>query len=177
MKQKTASESNDFANYVLDLLAPLGPCTARKMFGGYGIHLDDLNFAIIIYDQLGLKVDSENHAMFEGAGCQPFIYEAKGRSIPMSYWSVPAEAMESPAEMLPWARLAHAAALRAAAKKAAAKKPASKNPPKTATGKKLAAKKAVAKKATAKTPITKKAVARKTKAAKKAVTKKASKRT
>jgi DNA transformation protein len=33
----------------------------------------------------------------------------------MSYWTVPAEAMESPALMQPWARLAISAALRARA--------------------------------------------------------------
>ena len=33
----------------------------------------------------------------------------------MSYWTVPPQAMDSPAEMLPWARLALDAALRAQA--------------------------------------------------------------
>jgi DNA transformation protein len=37
----------------------------------------------------------------------------------MSYWTVPPEAMESPAEMLPWARLAQQAALAARATQAA----------------------------------------------------------
>lgn len=170
MKQKTASESNDFANYVLDLLAPLGPCTARKMFGGYGVHHDGVNIAIIAFEQLWLKVDTETEPAFAAAGCKPFIYEGKGKPIQMSYWTVPAEAMESPAEMLPWARRALAAALRAAA----AKKPAAKK--QKAPAKKVVAKKPIAKKATARTPVAKKTAARKTKAAKKAVTKKASKR-
>jgi DNA transformation protein len=52
----------------------------------------------------------------------------------MSYWTAPEEAMESPAEMLPWARRGLAAAVAARAKvpparkKAAAGKVAPKKP-------------------------------------------------
>ena len=61
-----------------------------------------------------------------GAGGMPFVYDGKGKPITMSYWTVPGGAMDSPEAMLPWARLALAAALRSAASKPAKKKAAAK---------------------------------------------------
>jgi DNA transformation protein len=107
-------------DHALELLAPLGAARARRMFGGWGVYLDDLFVAIIVEERLCLKTDASTAPRFEAAGCAPWIYEVKGRRVPMSYWTVPAEAMESPVAMRPWARLAIEAALRARAAKAAA---------------------------------------------------------
>lgn len=95
------------------------------MFGGHGLTLDDLFIAIVADEQLFLKADSHTEAAFEAAGCRPFTYLAKGKPMRMSYWSVPAEAMESTAEMQPWAQLALGAALRARA----ARRPGRIKPP------------------------------------------------
>jgi DNA transformation protein and related proteins len=105
--------SADFVDLCLELLAPAGKVRARRMFGGHGIYTDDLFIAIVAFDRLYLKVDASTRPQFEAAGCQPFVYEGKARPIEMSYWTVPAEALESPAEMLPWARLAIQAAVAA----------------------------------------------------------------
>jgi len=112
--------SKDLVNHCLELLAPLGQVRARRMFGGHGLYCDDLFFALMASDRLYLKVDAQSRPAFEGAGSEPFVYKAKTGAQAMSYWSAPAEAMESPALMQPWARLAVAAALRARAAKPAA---------------------------------------------------------
>ena len=104
----------------LELLQPLGAARARRMFGGHGLYVDDLFIGLIAYDRLYLKADAQTRPAFEAAGCQPFVYDKAGQSTTMGYWSAPAEAMESPAQMQPWARLALAAALRARASKAPA---------------------------------------------------------
>lgn len=109
---------SDFIDHSLDLLRPVGLPQAKRMFGGYGIYLDGLFIAIVADDQLFLKADAATRATFEAAGCQPFTYLASGKPMQMNYWSVPAEAMESAAQMQPWARLALEAALRARAAKA-----------------------------------------------------------
>jgi DNA transformation protein and related proteins len=101
-----------FIEYLRELFEPFGAIDARAMFGGHGIYRDGTIFALAIGDAVYLKVDAETKAQFEAAGCAPFTYTAGGTSIPMSYWSVPAAALDSPEEMLPWARLAYAAALR-----------------------------------------------------------------
>ena len=101
-----------FIEYLRELFADFGPVSARAMFGGHGLYHDGLIFGIVIDDAVYLKVDEHSRPDFEAAGCAPFIYEMKGKPLPMSYWSVPAEAMDSPQAMLPWARRAYAAALR-----------------------------------------------------------------
>ena len=112
--------NNDLVAHCLDLLAPLGAVRARRMFGGHGLYCDDLFFALIIFDRLYLKVDAQSQPAFAAAGCEPFVYDAKGKPMTMSYWTAPPEAMESPALMQPWARQALAAALRARVAKTSA---------------------------------------------------------
>ncbi len=121
---------SDFIDHCLELLHPLGLPRAQRMFGGHGLYLDGLFIAIVADEQLFLKADATTRAAFEAAGCQPFTYLAKGRPMQMNYWSVPAEAMESTAQMQPWARLALEAALRARAEKTPAtrRKPAATPP-------------------------------------------------
>ena len=107
--------------HCLELLAPLGVVRARRMFGGHGLYCDELFIALIAGDRLYLKVDDESRPAFVAAGCEPFVYDAKGKALAMGYWSAPADAMESPALMQPWAQQALAAALRARAAKRPAK--------------------------------------------------------
>ena len=51
-------------------------------------------------------------ALFEAEGCAPYVYTQTEQPLTMSYWSAPVAALDSPQAMLPWARLAYAAALR-----------------------------------------------------------------
>lgn len=120
--------SDALVEHCLELLAPLGPVTARRMFGGHGLRVDGLFFGLIAFDRLYLKVDATTRPAFEAAGCSPFVYEGQGRPVTISYWTVPDDAMESPLFMQPWARLALQAALtaRAAAPVKKARRPAAK---------------------------------------------------
>jgi DNA transformation protein and related proteins len=103
-----------FAEYCAELLSSLGTVRVKRMFGGHGIYVDDLFMAIVAGERLYLKTDAHTVATFEAAGCQPFTYTAKGnRHVSVGYRAAPAEAMDSPALMRPWARLAIEAALRA----------------------------------------------------------------
>lgn len=113
---------DEFASHCLELLAPLGAARAKRMFGGYGLYIDDLFIALIAFERLYLKVDAQTRAAFEAAGCQPFVYDGKGKSVTMSYFTAPEQAIDSAHEMLPWARLAFEAALRARAAKVAPKR-------------------------------------------------------
>jgi DNA transformation protein and related proteins len=112
--------STALVDHCLELLVPLGVVRARRMFGGHGLYCDDLFFGLIADDRLYLKVDEQTQAAFAAAGCARFVYVARGKSMTMGYWTVPAEAMESAALMQPWARLALAAAVRARAAKPSA---------------------------------------------------------
>lgn len=108
---------NEFVDYCCDLLATLGPCVARRMFGGHGISTEGMTVALLADlghgEKLWLKADEASRPRFEAAGCERFVYLAKGKTMSMNYYSAPDEAMDSPQLMAPWARLALAAALSA----------------------------------------------------------------
>lgn len=112
---RTAADA--FAAYCAELLEPLGSVRVKRMFGGHGLYVDELFIAIVAEEQLYLKADVLTRPEFEAAGCRPFVYSKATQAVALGYWSAPEEATESPVLMLPWARLAQAAALRARAAK------------------------------------------------------------
>lgn len=119
-----------FAHYCCELLASAGPCSARRMFGGFGISTGGLNIALVADlgggDTLWLKANEETRGLFEAAGCAPFVYEAKGKAMKLNYYSAPEDAMESPQLMAQWARLSLECALKARATKTPRVRPAIK---------------------------------------------------
>ncbi len=119
---------NEFTLHCCELLAPLGPVRAHRMFSGHGLYVDDLFVALLADEQLWLKSDALSRPSFEAAGCPPFRYQRKGEWAQLGFHRPPEEAMDSPALMQPWARLALQAALRAHSTKLSkpARPPASK---------------------------------------------------
>ena len=113
--------NTDFANYCCDLLASVGRCKSKRMFGGFGISTDGLTIAILTDlgdgEKLWLKGDDSTRGQYEAAGCKIFTYPMKGVPRSMNYFSSPEEAMDSPDAMRPWAALALDCALRARAAK------------------------------------------------------------
>ena len=104
--------SRDYLDYLHDLFSAFAPVTTRAMFGGHGVYRDGVIIAIVIDEAIYLKVDDATRAAFEAAGCAPFVHEAKDKAVPMSYWSVPEDVLDSPQEFRPWAQRAWEAALR-----------------------------------------------------------------
>ncbi len=113
------SNNKEFALYCCDLLAGVGPCVAKRMFGGWGISIDGMTLALMTDlgggDKLWLKANEDTRGQFEAAGCERFTYLMGGVSKSMGYYAAPEDAMESAPLMLPWARLALDAALKARA--------------------------------------------------------------
>jgi DNA transformation protein len=75
------------------------------MFGGVGIYSGEHFFALIASDELFFKVDDSTRASYEAAGSEPFR-PVQDRPVSMSYWRVPVEVLEDPAELALWARAA-----------------------------------------------------------------------
>jgi DNA transformation protein and related proteins len=105
----------DFVAHCVELLDDIGPVAARRMFGGWGLYVQGCMVALIAEDTLYLKVDAQSRPLFEADGLQPFVYEAPGKRVEMSYFQPPETAMEERGEMRPWALAARDAAFRAAA--------------------------------------------------------------
>ena len=102
---------------IRDVFADLGPVRTRRMFGGQGIYVGDVMFALEVGGELFLKVDDDTLSAFRSAGSRPFSYERDGRSTETSYWRLPDEALDDPEEAARWGRLGLEAARRAAAHK------------------------------------------------------------
>jgi DNA transformation protein len=107
----------EFTAYVVDLMQLIGPVYAKAMFGGHGVFLESLMFALIADSTLYLKVDKENEKEFTSRGLEPFSYAKQGKEYKMSYFQAPEESLEDAEVMRTWANSAYSAALRAASTK------------------------------------------------------------
>src|SRR3978361_1530581 len=126
-----------------DLFAAFGPVTTRRMFSGYGISADGINFALALRAGLYFRADAETIPSFEAEGSEPFRYQRRSKTVTVaSYWQLPARLFDDPEELSAWARRAVEAARRAALRKRPKARNAAKNPTKKAGAKK----KSVAKK-------------------------------
>jgi DNA transformation protein len=106
-----------FKEFVRDLLAAFGPVTIRNMFGGAGVYVDGVMFAILVDDTLYLKTNAVSAFAFASEGMTPFKYKPRGEDpVAMPYWEVPPRLLEEPEELVAWAREAHRIALASKAK-------------------------------------------------------------
>lgn len=106
-----ATRRDDFVDYVCEQLSPLGEVRPKRMFGGWGIYLDETFMAIIASDTLWFKVDDGNRADYEALGSRPFK-PFEDREMVMSYWEVPPEIIDDRARIAEWGRRAVEAAQR-----------------------------------------------------------------
>jgi DNA transformation protein len=119
-----------------EFFEPFARVAVRRMFSGHGVYVDDACIAMILRGTIWLKSDETTRDRFEAAGCQPFAYEARGRTVTANaFWSLPEEALDDSDSLRDWCRLALQAARKTAlAKQARAARKAARiaNPPKTA---------------------------------------------
>src|SRR3954468_22572342 len=121
-------------DFLIDLFADFGPVAIRRMFSGFGISADGINFALALRAGLYFRADEATIPRFEAEGSTPFQYQTRTKTVTViSYWQLPARLYDDPEELTVWARAALAAAERAALKKRRkGKKTAKKRPAKKA---------------------------------------------
>ena len=122
-------------DFLIDLFSDFGPVTIRKMFSGFGISADGINFALALRAGLYFRADENTIPQFEAEGSKPFQYQTRAKTVTVnSYWQLPARLFDDSEDLAEWARAALAAAQRASLKKrpkvrkAATKKAATKKP-------------------------------------------------
>ena len=86
------------------------------MFGGVGIYSGNLFFALLADDILYFKVDDSNRPDFEARDMPPFRPYGEQGEV-MQYYEVPADLLDDPEELRPWAEKSIAAAARKSNKK------------------------------------------------------------
>jgi DNA transformation protein and related proteins len=101
-----------FKDYLLDLLDPIGPVSAKRIFGGGGLFLHGSMFALIADDALYFKVDEGNAAAYDTAEAHAFTYMRGDKELSMSYREVPAGLTDDAEELCRWAEQAWQAARR-----------------------------------------------------------------
>ena len=155
-------------DHLIDLFSEFGPISLRKMFSGFGITADGVNFAMALRAGIIFRVDELTIPRYDAEGAKPFQYDARNKTVIVnSYRHLPERLYDDPEELAEWAREAVGAAKRAAAKKSGMKKRAPKRAAKPAAKR---AKPLASKKATAKTAKGKKAASKRKRAKKRQAT-------
>jgi len=114
-------------DFLIDLFSDFGPVTIRRMFSGFGISADGINFALALRGGLYFRADEQTVPRFEAEGSKPFSYQTKAKTVTVgSYWQLPERLYDDPEELTGWARAALAAAQRAALRKRPRAKKAAK---------------------------------------------------
>jgi DNA transformation protein len=95
-----------FGAFVLDQLSELGDVVARPMFGGAGFYLDGVFFGLLYDKRLYFRVSPETVGEYKARKMKPFApFGAKGDES-RGYYEVPVEILESPDDLIKWARAA-----------------------------------------------------------------------
>jgi DNA transformation protein len=103
--------SEEYITYILDQLQCVGPVVSKRMFGGAGLYLEGVFFALIANDVLYFKVDDSNRKDYEAMGMGPFR-PYRDKPTTMQYYEVPADVLEDEETLRLWADRAFEAARR-----------------------------------------------------------------
>lgn len=108
-------QDNPLHSYVEDLFANLGRIRIRKMFGGAGVYSGQDMFALIDKDRVYIKSDDALKEDLESEGGKPFEWTnpKTGKTMRMSYVSLPDQALDSREEASAWGRKALDVAIQA----------------------------------------------------------------
>ena len=121
---------------LIDLFSEFGPITLRKMFSGFGITADGVNFAMALRAGIIFRVDELTIPRYDAEGAKPFQYDTRNKTVVVnSYRHLPERLYDDPEELAAWAREAVGAAKRAAVQKSGVKKRTPKQAVKSAAKK------------------------------------------
>ena len=99
-------KDENLKEFVLDQLQGLRQVRALAMFGGHGLYLREAFFGIVHGGRLYLKTDASNRADYVDQGMRPFRPNAN--QTLQTYYEVPLDVLEDPAELRRWAESAAA---------------------------------------------------------------------
>ena len=106
-KKKSIKDKNEFLNYMLELLEPMGELSYKPLFGGYAICKHDAAFALVFDGAVYFKTDTTNRKDYESYNGNPLTYRKQGKTISLSNLEVPAEVIEDQDRLLQWANTAY----------------------------------------------------------------------
>ena len=90
--------SDEFLEYILDMLSFVGEIDTTKMFGGVLLKVGDTQLGILIGDALYFKVvDKDLQEQLKNEGSKQFSYKRKDKKeeiVIKNWWSAPDSAMD-----------------------------------------------------------------------------------
>ncbi len=95
---------DDATRRVIELLTPMGPIVAKRLFGTWGLYLEDRIFGLVHEGITYFRTSGETVTKYVAAGSRPFHYRrADGRSTIMQYHEVPDSVLGNPDLACAWA--------------------------------------------------------------------------
>lgn len=95
--------SSEYIDYVMEQLAPIGRIDKQRLFGGYGLSRDALQFALVSHNSLYFTVDDVTRPHYEQYGMPCFAYSTKHRHVSVrSYYEVPEEVLTDDELLREW---------------------------------------------------------------------------
>ena len=95
-----------FGAFVLDQLSGLDGVSAKPMFGGAGFYVDGEFFGILYKERLYFRVSADTIGDYKSRKMKPFAPFEGRKGESRAYYEVPIEILESPVDLVRWARKA-----------------------------------------------------------------------
>ena len=109
-----AGVSAQYLDFVKEQLAPIRGVQSGRFFGGVGLSMDGVQFAMLVDNTLYLVVDADTRPNYERMGSRCFSYQTKKRRVDVKkYYAVPGEVLEDQDRLVMLAREAIAVARQA----------------------------------------------------------------
>ncbi|QDL94016.1 TfoX/Sxy family protein (plasmid) [Paroceanicella profunda] len=103
------AQPTEFVMHMLEALEPLGPITVTRLFGGWSMRLDGVQFGVVLGDTFYLCTDEAMRADLAAEGSVPFSYTRRksGREVVIHrFYSLPEACLDDPDLALDWAQRA-----------------------------------------------------------------------
>lgn len=101
--------TNHFLLHAVESMSHVAPVSFRRIFNGYGIYHQGVQFAIVINDRLYFRADDYSRSLYTAKHMTPFLPSTIGNSE-SNFFQLPDEVLSHPAELIFWMRIAVEAA-------------------------------------------------------------------
>lgn len=101
--------SNHFLLHAVESMSHVAPVSYRRIFNGYGIYHQGVQFAIVINDHLYFRADDYSRGLYVAKRMTAFLPSTieTGES---NFFQLPEDVLANPAELIFWMRIAVEAA-------------------------------------------------------------------
>jgi DNA transformation protein len=101
--------SNHFLLHAVGCMSNVAPISYRRIFHGYGIYHQTVQFAIIVNDRLYFRADAHSRDLYLAKHMSAFL-PASISTNDSNFFQLPDEVLSQPAELIFWMRIAVEAA-------------------------------------------------------------------